>query len=559
MVSAFGKGSEQVTEENRERNTTLVNLMAQPGFACAEGLADVLEEIAAEWCARSDALEARNAKGWKGTKEKLYYAATELRGIAVSLRRDGVTPGPGAVETTTMSDPVEHFVAAGKTGGLIDQALAATLEQTGGPSRDETLAFLTGKTDTLPPLDAPAPPDNVYAAGGDVCGNVEPVGGARCAKAPHGPEEAHEGDGCRWANEEPMPPVARAALDPKYAQEVITAMSYAESPLPDPFTDPLAASPSAWRPPADPVGFSCPPTPPPDHVSVSQITTGEACGLQLRILKRDKAPGLPAWWNIGGAAFATCAELIEMSRAGMLETMAAFSGDSADACMILFSKHFTKAIEAAEQASGFDRSTFRAAKKGSEGYAWWMENGPLMVRDYAAWSTRHRAEGWSLWRPTLLTVAVEWAFSMHVPYGYGESATRIDGRVDAVWMRPRADAAAGESPVEFLVVDDKTSADVSADTFQRGVYGHAVADALGLPPGFAIIKAAHYDARNGKLVDEIDPLTAVSRDEIYYRAAMVNGMHATGTYPANPVTKYGGPCGICEVRHRCPIMARRES
>ena len=335
----------------------------------------------------------------------------------------------------------------------------------------------------------------------------------------------------------------------------------------DPFT---VADASAGRPPwllePNPVTFgfapSAAPGGVPDHVSYSQITTAEACGLQLRIKKRDLAKGQPAYYNVGGSAFHACVELVERRRLGLVShgtVDQVLAGDLA-ACAALFVHNFDLEIAAALRESGIPVEKWKVGGKGTEGDAWWRHNGALMLRDYVAWSEARHAEGWAIYNaPGRLGIELE----LNEPIG-NDLATgqqvMLNARLDQVWFRW---VTGGPVPTLHLHIEDnKSGAKLTADTFQLGLYGHALSRAIlrDLPPsGVQLhVTASYYDARNGKSSDPIEPLTAHSWDEITYRALTTLAMHANGVYPANPNAAYGGPCGLCDVRHRCPIMAMKD-
>lgn len=344
-------------------------------------------------------------------------------------------------------------------------------------------------------------------------------------------------------------------------------------PAEDPFAtvEPVSAAP--WRLPPAPRPFAFDPSTSngvPDHVSYSQITTGEACGLQLRLKKRDGVKGQPALWNVGGTAFHACVELIEGVRIGRhatSETMAGVLDGELGSCAALFVHNFDSELTAAEFDSGLDRERFRVGGKGTENDAWWRHNGALMVRDYVAHSDAMRAEGWDILNIAGKMVGLE--LDLNTPIGHDLELNRpvmLNARMDVVWFRwePASSTSPDGIPTLHLRVEDgKSGARPVTDTFQLGLYGHVLKRVISAdfpPPVVEAMKisAAYYDARNGKSSEAFDPLAAHSWAEIEYRGLTTLGMHAAGIYPASPNAAYGGPCGLCDVRHTCPIMATRE-
>lgn len=466
------------------------------------------------------------------------------------------------------------------------------------------------------------------------CGIMDELGYI-CDRPPHepgtGPHEVHRPDGTTsvtWPDDRPAPTQSDLAaflrgdtdvmpdlgsatvvdLGPASSEvrELIAAATVANPTLghpvspdaltevlamnPDPFTvavaaerddDPFAvATASSGRPPwrldPEPVSFAFSPSTSigvPDHVSYSQITTGEACGLQLRIKKRDGVKGQPAYYSVGGSSFHACVEAIERYRLGLEERMTfagllgrVMSGDLA-ACAELFVSQFDIAIAEAEADSGIPRERWKVAAQGTEGDTWWRHNGALMVRDYVAWAEARIAEGWAILNVTGKTLGIE--LELNEPIGRDLELNRIvnlNARLDQVWYRWEAADPTDADPTPILnlhIEDGKSGAKVSGDTFQLGLYGHVLARMIAreFPPPVAAkarLTASYYDARNGKSTESISPLEAHEWAEIEYRALTTLGMHAAGIYPANPNAAFGGPCGLCDVRHACPIMATRE-
>lgn len=439
-----------------------------------------------------------------------------------------------------------------------------------------------------------------------ICGIEDGDLGYVCNREPHEPGDgSHEvlrPDGTpsvRWPDTRPTARAVDTPDDVKAIKEyllgvrdelpdLIPAESEASvvNPTPDPFAVPAAvqeladdpfatAAPSSDRPPwrldPDPAPFHLDPAvalPAPDHVSYSQITTAEACGLQLRLKKRDGRKGQPGYATVGGTTFHACVELIERRRLGLVghgTVDAAMAGDLA-ACAELFGTQFGIAMAEAEFASGVPRERWRVAAQGAEGETWWRHNGALMVRDYVAWSEARHADGWAILRLSDM-LGIELDLNTPIAHDIETSkAVNLNSRIDLVWYQWQTAASTDPDPTPVLHVhieDGKSGAKLTADTFQLGVYGHAVARELAraFPPSVIArmkLTASYYDARNGKSSEPIDPLAAHSWGEIEYRALTTLGMHSAMVYPANPNAAYGGPCGMCDVRHACPIMATRE-
>lgn len=331
-------------------------------------------------------------------------------------------------------------------------------------------------------------------------------------------------------------------------------------PGPDPFSEPVAnGGRPYWLPAPQPVAFVPPDFPRPLAVHQSDIKLAEECGLALRLKYRDRVKPVPTWWNEGGHAFHRCIEYIErqiIAKPGM------YSGGFTDeSARDMFNTALDHQIADVVQATGFETTYWRAANKGTEGEQWWRTEGPHMVRDYAAWSAARHAEGWSIAQvlpPGKMTR--DWVPALEANFSYPDPLTGIlrEGTLDQIWIR-EAVASSGFSPgYEIELIDPKSWRKPDSDPLQLKFYAGAVASLLPNVP-IASLRAAYYDGRAGITTDYIDPETALSEEEVSYRTAMVDAMHATNVYPANPGTEYGKPCGICEFRYACPIMARRDA
>lgn len=364
-----------------------------------------------------------------------------------------------------------------------------------------------------------------------------------------------------------------SVVNPTQDDPFATPATAAEGLDADPFATASAAPSAPWRLPADPRPFAFDPTtalPVPDHVSYSQITTGEACGLQLRLKKRDGVTGQPAYWNVGGTAFHACVELIERVHLGLhapSETAAGVSAGDLAACAKLFSHKFDEEIWRTEIETGISRDRWRVGGKGAEGDAWWRHSGALMVQAYVAHSDAMRADGWEILNIAGKMVGLE--LDLNTPVGWDiatSTPVNLNARLDVVWYRwePAGPTSPDGTPCLHLRIEDgKSGAKPVTDTFQLGLYGHVLQRVVSTdfpPPVVAAMKisAAYYDARTGKSGDAFDPIDTHSWAEIEYRGLTTLAMHSAGVYPANPKTEFGGPCWLCDVRHACPIMAMRD-
>lgn len=328
----------------------------------------------------------------------------------------------------------------------------------------------------------------------------------------------------------------------------------------DPFSEPVAnGGRPYWLPEPNPRPYIPVDSPAPLAVHQSDIKLGEECGLALRLKYRDRVAGVPTWWNEGGHAFHACIERFERLWLQLDDPQNALAQMSDETAREWFNTALDRQIAELTEQTGFGTRYWRAANKGTEGEAWWRENGPHTVRDYVAWSSARHADGWFLAQVYAGTPGIQsWTLALEARFSYMLHGRLIEGTIDQIWVRQQTDRITRDVAYEVELIDPKSSKDVTSDPLQLAVYGRAVPTLLPDVP-IVSLRAAYYDGRAGRLLDLIDPLTAMDEAELSYRAETIVAMHQTNVYPANPGTEYGKPCGICEFRYACPIMARRDA
>ncbi|HEX5997286.1 MAG TPA: PD-(D/E)XK nuclease family protein [Jiangellales bacterium] len=327
-------------------------------------------------------------------------------------------------------------------------------------------------------------------------------------------------------------------------------------------TGPRMTGPGWHTPvPSAPAPFAPPPMPTDWRPTIHQsaIKSAEACGLQVRLTDHDHIPPVPTWANVGGSGVHYAIAALERN---FIDGGTLLTAVGEEAARALFDTGFDQAIADADQESGgMARELWRTSAKGTEGEAWWRENGPHMVRDYAAWSAQRHADGWQIAMVHVQSGSVPpyWGPAIEVPFRFDHMGVPLEGTIDQLWLREIPGPHGAR--YEFELIDPKSASDVTEDQLQLALYARALPSLLpGIDPAsIASIRAAYYDARNGKLKDFIDPYAVMSDEEIAYRAGAVAAMHASGAYPANPSGgfKYGSPCIICPVSYACPIMATK--
>ncbi|MDT0442351.1 PD-(D/E)XK nuclease family protein [Streptomyces johnsoniae] len=143
------------------------------------------------------------------------------------------------------------------------------------------------------------------------------------------------------------------------------------------------------------------------HLSYSSMSAWQKCGKSYQLGRVQGIRGTPAWWNIGGNAVHSVLEVWDhffhehgAPSWGDAELQSAFTGA------------LESEIDWAAQAEP-DRSKWRIKRMSSEGYDWWMENGPRMCQSYIDW--RLRSPSWEIWTTPDGEPAIELDVSGYLP------------------------------------------------------------------------------------------------------------------------------------------------
>ena len=305
--------------------------------------------------------------------------------------------------------------------------------------------------------------------------------------------------------------------------------------LGNPFQAP-APPPAAFLPPHMVPGA------PKAHQSHSSITTMEKCGLQYRLKYRDGiGDDTPAWWNVAGTAFHTVVQAIEAAHADgtpMWAPDAELMPQEREAAAT-WKAMFATLVERTERETGKARSTWKAAKGGKEGEAFWREYGGDLARMYVGHRRKFLAEpeGWRL---------------LSKPGGEGWAhEVEFNATVDGVLLRGFIDAAWISADGMTILIEDFKSGSSEGDPFQPKLYGAALR-ALGFIDGRRVV-TRFYEARKGAHSATVE-LTSADNAEVSYRANTAQQMDRAGIFPPNPS---GYNCSTCPVKSRCPIMATK--
>lgn len=569
----------EIRAANRARNTAIHDAAAgTPELLQADNIglvinvlpaviANALTVIADGFRARAEAY-AGKPRG-KSTSDKLKYAETELRGIVVSLLADGIdeeadagtpiavmSPPPGptmsaaVTVTTTVCGLTDGFTtpAAGRepdtcllNASHLDDGSNHQGKYSRWPARDDDKARWAEANAVH--LDA------AQAFATDV--ELTPETVERIAALPEGSMVVEISSSLSPTDLAAAQRTARAE-SPTYGTvpEIFGPDSYAEAmiDLPEIFgPDHAGFDDSVMRP------FVLDETtalPRRGHRSVSQIETYNACGMKYRLRYRDGVSGPPAWFLVGGTIFHRAVERICWKLPDLATYEAAVAGGWAPDLEGLWKYFYDDEVSRVETSSGVKHENWRHSTQRNgtrEDCDWWEANGLEMLKTYFAWHCARLRDDWEILRIDAEHLAVELEFVLDV------GGVPVKGYIDTAWFSRK------RGVVE--IIDEKTGASTPGDSFQLGMYGHAIVDfltrywddhasQLGFTAGF-------YNARKGELkLTKAPVLEQHPWEEIVYQTTTMDRAEREGVYLANTNTNYGG-CGSCELRKACPIGARR--
>jgi len=313
----------------------------------------------------------------------------------------------------------------------------------------------------------------------------------------------------------------------------------------DPFTDPTPVERlngyAGRRLSVDELMAAPPELPSPDHRSVSQLEEYSDCGLRYRLARRTRGiVQTPAWWNVGGNALHAAIEELERAQA--------VAQPAPRPIVEQWKHHLGAAITAtfADHPDAGPLDRWRAARGGAEGYTWWLVEGERMLDAYVtmrAEMDRLDPGRRVLHVPNTDLFALEWPFQ----FQYGQHPTQvIDGRIDQVWTR-------GDGSIE--IVDMKFGSSVPTDTFQLGVYAHALMRQWPAPDvqtGSTVITGRYWLGRKGEFTEPVNLLERHPWGEIVYRFTTMDRAERANIHVPRPSSF----CRSCAVRGACPIGGR---
>lgn len=276
--------------------------------------------------------------------------------------------------------------------------------------------------------------------------------------------------------------------------------------------------------------MSAPQYPLPRHLSYSQVSTYNKCGEQFRLERLAGAPARPGWALPGGSAVHAATE--EYDRALHAGT------PLTDDWQTLFDEHFNGCIADQERRSGFDRSEFRPSGRASKQWpdketeAWWRENGPVMLANWAAWRAN---TPWDLFVFDDDSPAIEVEFEIEV------AGTPLKGAIDRVFLTREK---------ELVVLDLKSGARTPDTDLQLGTYAKALRDEYDLPARWG----TYWMARSGGNTPAADLSMFTDAYLEHHYGEARRGMEA-GLFPA----KVSNMCVSCPVRDACWAVGGKDA
>lgn len=279
----------------------------------------------------------------------------------------------------------------------------------------------------------------------------------------------------------------------------------------------------------------------PLHRSVSQESSYSDCGLRYKLERVDGRKEAPAFWNAGGRAFHAAIEFYERHRAeGDFDLI---TPEKIGAVFI--AQYGTELAES--HGIEPDESTWRAAKKGTEGRDWWLVNGHKMCVDYVNKQDERPYEVLQVdpWWPDRTDPPV---FAHLDPAIVPALERRFELDVDGVPVVGFMDQAFIYGNGDVLVQDLKTGARVPGDTFQLGVYAHALERCFGIE----CVWGSYWMARKAVQTPPVRLMELHPWDQVVYRFHTMDRAEKAGIY----LPRVSSFCNSCGMRPVCPMHPR---
>lgn len=295
----------------------------------------------------------------------------------------------------------------------------------------------------------------------------------------------------------------------------------------------------------------------PEHLSHSQVSTLQECPTKY-LAQRSETLGVievPQWHNVGGHAFHACAEwfermVAEVKQARYVADRLQLAGGVAQIWKDMLSATIT---QTALDNPAVPPTGWRAARKGAEGYTWWLVEGESMLSKYVAMRMRELGEQDSAYRTVRMigdAPMLEHESSMDV------SKVNFKVVLDQAW-----EITADQGPMragDLLIDDLKTGRTMPVETGQLEEYAlwmvqaHPAATS---PNGDRKVWGRFYDARRGVYTEPVDLLERADWRRFEFEVAAADAQKRAGIFSPRP----SNFCNGCPVKHACPVFASAAS
>jgi putative RecB family exonuclease len=253
-----------------------------------------------------------------------------------------------------------------------------------------------------------------------------------------------------------------------------------------------------------------------EYLSYSSMNQYKTCGEQWRLERKERLPSTPGWYHVGGTAFHSMTEALDLEDLGIGEVTKTYS------------EYFDDAVVEQETDTGVARELWKTAgtKAVPEGETWWRQQGAGMVTAWINWRNKAPMDIW-------ITPDGEPAVELAVTPTFGEVPSK--GSVDIV-MALRA------SPGTLVVIDKKTGKPPKSN-IQLATYAQAVSDRYGVD----CHHGAYYMAR-GAVLTGLTDLSGIMGNSLNYQYEQTAKAIEHDIFPARP----SGLCrNWCDVSKYC--------